>query len=408
MTRDETIALWNKCQEVRGSVLSNGGSRQEAQAAAAQVWNAWADLTITNLQQMSFDQRTISNRFSLEGRPEWKQRQSKDAQAWLEISKADFSEMEIEVGAPQLTIDFTSFRFPGEVDFTEATFKSYARFRQVHFRGPTWFRSTIFTADANFQSTSFDGVAWFRSAKFQEYATFEKAVFHAEADFFAATFSHGLLMSNANFIEMPQFNQVILKEAPELDAVVYPVPSFRLFGRAAEAKSIRYRAIRRLAMQGHDYENEAKAFKGEMRSKRGSEQKVWHAVFWFSMLYDAISDFGRSILRPLLIWVGSIPIFTIAYLMHAGKIATATDNCANGSIYGVKALFFALKNSVLFVSWDGEQVRSAYACLYDQLQGQPGHAVPASSAFIQAAQSVWSAVLIFFILLAVRNQFKIK
>ncbi|MGB0086617.1 MAG: hypothetical protein WBP94_14760, partial [Rhodomicrobiaceae bacterium] len=80
------------------------------------------------------------------------------------------------------------------------------------------------------------------------------------------------------------------------------------------------------------------------------------------------------------------------------------DNTA----HWLKSLLFALKNSILFVQWDREQIRSAYACLYPQQPSQTDLIVPVTNAFIQAAQSIWSAVLIFLFLLAVRNQFKIK
>jgi hypothetical protein len=263
----------------------------------------------------------------------------------------------------------------------------------------------MFAADANFQLCCFTGNAWFRSAKFLEYATFEQATFHAEADFFAVASSHGLLISKAKFIEVPQFNQANFKEALDLDAVDYPIPGF--LNRTLTASPMHYRALRRFAQEGHDIENETKAFKGEIRSKRGTEDKIWHAAFWIGVLYDAVSDFGRSILRPFLIWAISIPLFTVAYLAHAGKLATIAAGCSSGS-YVIKALLFALKNAVLFVSWDREQIRSAYVCLYDLQSAAQNFAVPPTNAFLQAVQSVWSAVLIFLFLLAVRNQFRIK
>lgn len=170
----------------------------------------------------------------------------------------------------------------------------------------------------------------------------------------------------------------------------------------------KYRAICRLSIQGHDHENEAKAFKGEIRSKRGTEHKPWHAPFWFGILYDALSDFGRSMMRPFGIWLLSIPAFVTAYLFHAGKLSAFSASCADGTSHWLKSLIFALKNAVLIVNWDRDQIRSAYACLYDLQPTELAFTVPTTNAIIQAFQSVWSAVLIFLFLLAVRNQFKIK
>jgi len=74
-------------------------------------------------------------------------------------------------------------------------------------------------------------------------------------------------------------------------------------------------------------------------------------------------------MRPLAIWAVSIAVFAAAYLGNAGKLASLTATCADGSSYWLKSLVFALKSAVLFVGWDREQVTAAYACLYDQGAG---------------------------------------
>ena len=73
-----------------------------------------------------------------------------------------------------------------------------------------------------------------------------------------------------------------------------------------------------MAIQGADYEREQMAFKGETRSKRGTEHKPWHTAFWFGIAYDAFSDFGRSIARPLAVWSASWLAFAALYLWNAG------------------------------------------------------------------------------------------
>ena len=104
-------------------------------------------------------------------------------------------------------------------------------------------------------------------------------------------------MMGATFKKVPSFNQADFKQAPDLDNVDFPLPGY---WRRGDHKLIPlYRAIRRMAIQSADYEREQMAFKGETRSKRGTEHKPWHTAFWFGIAYDAFSDFGRSIARPL-------------------------------------------------------------------------------------------------------------
>jgi hypothetical protein len=216
-------------------------------------------------------------------------------------------------------------------------------------------------------------------------------------------------LNSATFRATPDFTQASFQGTPRIDnASIPPIEFFpKLTPVVARDTQARYRAIRLLAISGHDHDNEAKAFKAEMRAKRGTEHRPWQMVFWLSVLYDLLSDFGRSAVRPFAIWVVSIFGFAAAYLGNAGKLAALTLSCADGSSYAVKSLIFALKNAILFVGWDREQVAAAYACLYERQPGA-GFTVPATNGIIQAGQSVWSVILIFLFVLAVRNQFKIK
>ena len=109
-------------------------------------------------------------------------------------------------------------------------------------------------------------------------------------------------------------------------------------------------------------------------------------------------------MRPFLIWLVSIVAFAAAYLASAGRLAYLTDACGVTGAYAAtqwfNALLLSVKNAILFVGLD-RNVDVQAACLY-------GAAMPAWSAFAFMAQNVFSALLIFLFLFAVRNQFKIK
>jgi len=119
---------------------------------------------------------------------------------------------------------------------------------------------------------------------------------------------------------VPDFRQAKFNEAPDLDDVSFPTPAW--WTGHGSGDTTKYRAIRRLAIQGQDHENEAKVFKGEIRSKRGTEHKFYHAAFWYGLAYDALSDFGRSMSRPLAVWFVSLFAFAAIYLWNAGVRST--------------------------------------------------------------------------------------
>ena len=143
------------------------------------------------------------------------------------------------------------------------------------------------------------------------------------------------------------------------------------------------------------------AFKGEIRSKRGTEHRWYHAAFWYGLAYDALSDFGRSMSRPSLIWLISIAVFALFYLANSGKLGSAFDDCAAaGAPNYESALIISWKNALPFIGIDSRAEEIARGCLYG--------AAAYGGIAIQGLQKVWSAVLMFLFLLAVRNQFKIK
>jgi uncharacterized protein YjbI with pentapeptide repeats len=488
MTRDETVQLWQACEDARAAASAAGQADDQAHEAAKAVWNKWAERLQDQQANLMQNGQWMLEAVSDYNWPEARQRGSNPmTQAWLQSAFVDFAGHRFENGA-----DFSGFLFPGDVDFgrqsptkgkeiptvfceyasfTSAQFKGSCRFSWANFRKRSWFdraefsgyaqfTRTQFSERASFRSTNFSTAyfagthfqddAWFHSAKFRgrvqfygatfNFAVFEFAVFEKLASFDHAVFDKFIGFKEARFLgepasfdgivtkgaisfystyfeKLPDFNQAVFSGVPRLDYVKFGSKLQRdrfwesIFGskRGLEHEAAKYRALRGLAIAAHDYENEARAFKGEIRSRRGTDHRAWDGVYWVGLFYDVLSDFGRSIMRPALAWLLSIPAFAIAYLADAGRLLTATATCTDGSSpVWMKSAVFALKNSILFVNWDREQIRSAYACLYDQPASQADLVVPTTNALIQVGQSVWSAVLIFLFLLAVRNQFKIR
>jgi hypothetical protein len=113
--------------------------------------------------------------------------------------------------------------------------------------------------------------------------------------------------------------------------VKFPLPGF--WQKGQDELIGQYRAIRRMAIQGADYEREQMAFKGELRLRRRILDKPWHAGLWLGILYDGVADCGRSIVRPFAAWLASIFVFAVIYMRAADAEGLSC------SVPFIKALF---------------------------------------------------------------------
>jgi hypothetical protein len=328
------------------------------------------------------------------------------------------------------TTEFRGAQFYGLAQFDGAQFKETAEFQSAQFRGQTE------SEGADFWGARFDGVAGFGGARFEVRPAFANATFKASttfrgtefgdkkqkkfvcADFTGIKAERAFDLRNATFSLVPAFNQASFEEAPDLDDVTYPPPPFFRFWisgwKKAELKAdaARYRHLRRLAILGHDHENESKAFKGETRAKRGTEHRPYHASYWFGLGYDAFSDFGRSMTRPLYVWAVLTALFGLFYFVNSDALtlwacSVKAERIPAHIVAWVEAAYLAIKNGLIFVGLGSEtRIGQAHACLYGGNIQEP--VFPSRISVLQLAQNLVSAPLIFLFLLGVRNQFKIK
>jgi hypothetical protein len=357
---------------------------------------------------------------------------------------------------------FWGAQFHGAARFGGAQFQAEARFGGAQFHGAAEFGGAQFHGAAGFGDAQFQGEARFGGAQFDGRAGFADATFKASTSFVMAKFGgktnprdaiftgikveRAFDMTGAAFSKVPAFNQADFAQAPDLDDVRYPHPPFFRFwvrGWADEEKTIRradqlkadaakYRHLRRLAILGHDHENEAKAFKGETRAKRGTEHKPWLAAYWFGAFYDALSDFGRSMMRPFYAWAALTAAFAAFYIITSAvepppvtkdagffarnlpfaRAALRGDlTCRVDDLTGInplgEAAYLAVKNGLIVIGLGSEgKINQAHACLYGGTVGAP--VFPSGISIWQIVQNLLSAPIIFLFLLGVRNNFKIK
>jgi uncharacterized protein YjbI with pentapeptide repeats len=308
------------------------------------------------------------------------------------------------------TADFLGATFSGRADFGGAAFIA-ARFRSASFAAAADFRGTTFAGIADFDIAAFAGDAFFGSATFEHSTTFGGVKFWRQANFTGMRAERSFNMKGVVFGEVPAFNQADFNQATDLDEVQFPLPGFWQPGK--RGLIVEYRAIRRLALQGASYERQHTAFKGELRSRRWTMDKPWHAGFWVGLLYDGVADCGRSIVRPFFVWLLSLAAFSAFYLYNAGVPLNDWQGTCEGSAVQKweKAASLSLSSSVpVFVNGHGEEARSFYACVSQAAMaaGAQQSDIPLSAAALQLLQLAVTAALIFLSLLAVKNRYKIK
>lgn len=406
MNKEETLALW---------------------AQGKDAWNAWA--------QRMLDQRAEMEKAHGPGRPT-----SESMSDWIAKAAADFSAQEFGED-----MNFDSFVFPGQANFNKTVFRKEARFGGGTFKQNAEFSQTIFSGDVWFHGRTFNGHARFEACRFGGYTSFREAVFLQHVNLTAAKVEGPFSLEEARFDEVPDFTQAHFAEAPRLDNV-------RVHrGKGDADLSARYRALKRLAIDAHDHAREQEYFAGELKALRGHPDRCWPnplnwfrrdeggrrkrawpggARYWFGLLYQVFSDFGRSIGLPL-IWLAATAFISAwAYLgLHFARIA------GDGRAYGLSSIEWIGCWIVSFVAasppplscvhgsfgepWSAarllslaktlpyagavpaEKLTEVFSCLY-------GKSIPSCVVVIGIVQLLLSLLLLFLFLLAVRNHFRIR
>ena len=231
----------------------------------------------------------------------------------------------------------------------------------------------------------------------------------------------------------------------------------------------RFRALKRLALQGHDFESEHEFFAREVRAARFVSEWPWPKSlkrrsawtgagrFWFGLGYEVFGGLGSSVLRPAIWWIVIVIVAANFYLsQHEGTIktrselkkqgtphitaliqanymtwsedkscysATAPNNPTTTYFGGLsdkvhdstnaayEALQLSLRNALVVLDNSSDAAHRSFGCLYGvELYGgnNPVPYVPGAVSIFSAFQKAFSATLLFLFGLALRNMLKMK
>ncbi|GJM01265.1 MAG: hypothetical protein DHS20C07_29440 [Methyloligella sp.] len=378
--------------------------------------------------------------------------------------------------------DFLNCRFYEGANFFKCEFVGEGNFKENIIHGFCDFGQSKFIRTSDFSNAKFEGPVYFQKVNFESHSDFSLSRFLDVTDFEAIQAKRGFNLAEAEFTSnIPNLIQANFTESPRLDNVkMIPAPkllrspfgwqryfwtenylpylmrlSNRYFfqypkhiwnqfwnTRRNPDEEAHYRALKRLAIQAHDHENEMKFFAGEIRSRRHitdfanflTHNFASSMRYWAGVAYEAFSDFGRSFIRPALWWFACLWLFANLTLSNAGL--EDTTKCHNSQLSPREAAYtIGLKNSLLILGLTKTNiVKQAELCLYGLnkngvAKNKPKTYNPKIKRTYQAKstkgevtktdipfKAVWQGIIhsglsllfIFLLLLAIRNQFKIK
>lgn len=264
------------------------------------------------------------------------------------------------------------------------------------------FDGAIFGGYAGFQDATFSRETEFYSAVFEQPATFSNSFFRQSVAFEGIDSVAYFSLADATFKQVPGFIGATFKGGLRLDNVRTPRYQWTLGYTPDKDATARFRELRRRANEAQDRDRELEFFAQEIRTGRFHAKgwpswvpKFWSWRFWFGLAFEAFSDFGRSLWRPLLTWLVLLLGFGVFFLgehedMQKARAALAptgiwstlaayvtttrdawnkppachtagSDKLAPTDVW-TEALILSLRNGTVFSRFDS--AHRTYACLY--------------------------------------------
>jgi hypothetical protein len=329
---------------------------------------------------------------------------------------ANFSGEAVFLSAIFSDAQFDFATFSRGAMFWGATFSRGARFWEVTFSGEAFFKNATFGGEALLRESRFNADAYFQHAKFERPVTFASSIFRKAADFEGINSAAAFSLANATFEQVPSFFDATFKGKLRLDNVT--TPRYHWFGSTPHKDATaRFRELKRHAAEAQDRERELEFLAQEVRA--GGFH--WSLRSLLGLGFDMLSDFGRSLWRPLVSWL-VLTVLCAAFFL--GERDDLREARAPSSVFSTlacrepftstnavnEAIQLSLKNALVFNIGSTDAARRTFGCLYgvEQVDEQRYPRIPFLVSIVSAIQTVASGLLIFLFVLAVRNLLRLK
>jgi hypothetical protein len=360
---------------------------------------------------------------------------------WTSFAGATFGEWSVFAGASfgRLTsfdgttfgngANFSGVTFGVDTSFANATFGHYTRFdgwetseleevlRQL-FKRWGWADSAIvkpvkrrlaasrpnkFEA-ISFADALFDGYCSFHNRGFERPADFSGAVFLAVPDFGGAGGFEHLDLSEIEISCRGGWS--FLRNWTTSSEIERRLRHFRKIAKDAEAHDLERNLfiLERKAQRGIQFARLFRRidFKRLKDSLRGRNPLRPLGLTLLLFLYRAASDYGHSMVRPLLWFAASLAGFHAGYWWLYRAALDRTHPFLHPDLVS-----FTLGNALPFASGLNPARRDVLLRLFKSASDAAQIHIPTSFELLSIAQSLIGAALLFLFLLAIRNRFKL-
>ncbi|MDE0100290.1 MAG: pentapeptide repeat-containing protein [Truepera sp.] len=333
-------------------------------------------------------------------------------------------------------VDFSRARFFHQAWFGGATFKQRSEFWDTRFVAPVYFKDAEFESWAEFVRVQFEGGAAFANAVFQYQARFNESVFSERygagrfyplclADFKGAKFMSRSLFKEVQFgttsarHEFEPQRSVDFSEAVFCDetdfrkAVFVGPPGF--FGAQLHRDtdfhevtwlesrepytSYNIRAWEQLELMMSELEkpqDRHRFYRLRMRALRRQRGNSLFAVL--NRLFELVADYGWGVQRAFGAWLSHWAVSAFVLFVSATPALREEDRAR----FFLAALATGFSNAHTFLGLTSE---NGYLAAHRSLV--EAHAAPAVVQLVGTGQAVLGPILLFLLLLALRNRFRL-
>ena len=372
----------------------------------------------------------------------------------LVIGTADFSDISFQYDVDfegayfQNTVQFRRAQFAGSVFFHHTTFNFAVYFNDARFTSASrqnrathegvGFRNASVRGEASFSGVDFSGKAIFDSMVFGDDATFLGACFHKSVDFGRAEFHRTVSFKEATFLGSSNFNDASFKAQTSFQGAILKSPP-RFFGtelhedtdfenvdwRRAESSYRQGRGLSGRTEPSSEDRDTVAIAAGDAarvwdrlalimsRLERSPERHEFHrlrlraqrardglrfptVVNW---LFDLSSEYGWNVSRAFICWFGHIAFFACFLFLASCR------GCPSASwaplLLDCLLTSFSNSHSFLGLASEGGYLDAATSAVKDS------GIAPSLLNAIGVVQAIVGPILLFLVLLALRNRYRL-
>lgn len=319
---------------------------------------------------------------------------------------------------------FVDLTFPCAIIFDKATFSD----------GNILFHKTVFESDISFYKTKIsDGLISFfgtvikkgniafikvelgqTSISFMETTVtghffVESVTFPLIAEFERFFVTGTVAFESCIFREVPDFSDSKFNHPPDVSGI--EILAFRKiwiwpWWMADHDKGKQFRKLKAMALAANDHEKDGEFFAYEMLAKRGYEAGSTGPIALFiNWLYFTFSNFGQSYLRPLIAMFLSCFAFAIYYATQVNSLLKSAEMNDFALGYSFRNVFPFL-GSLLGAVFHPADHKSGFEKIFEKLGPKPE--LIDWLVTVGFVQNAIGAVLLFLLLLGLRNKFRLK